>query len=103
MVANKIANIRHGGDRVSEQVANLQLATQAETAKLLNVSPRIVADAKAVQQNAIPDLTEKVTQGNIAVSTAALVAKLPKEKQKEIVAKGEKEIIFSTHLILLAN
>jgi hypothetical protein len=40
MVAAKIATLNHGGDRVSEQAANLPVATQAEAAALLNVSER---------------------------------------------------------------
>lgn len=93
MVASTLANISHGGDRKLNQEANLpNKISQAEAAQLLNVSERSLKTAKQVQHNAIPDLTEKVTQGNIAVSTAALVAKLPKEEQEEIVARGEEEI-----------
>lgn len=35
-VAAKIATLSHGGDRVSEQAANLPVATQAEAAAMLN-------------------------------------------------------------------
>lgn len=93
MVAGKIANLAHGGDRVSEQVASLQVATQAKAAELLNVSPRSVASARKVIDDGTPELGAAVAQGKVSVSAAADVAELPKEQQREIVAKGEKEIL----------
>lgn len=43
-----IATLTHGGDRVSEQAANLPLATQAGAAEMLNVSERSVRSACSV-------------------------------------------------------
>jgi hypothetical protein len=56
MVAGKLANQKHGGDRKSEnQVANLPLdSSLTEAAKLLNVSKRSVRTAKKVQDKAVP-------------------------------------------------
>lgn len=43
MVAARLAKMEHGGDRRSDQPANLPLGpTQAEAAQLLNVSERSV-------------------------------------------------------------
>ena len=54
MVAARLANSKHGGDRHGDQSANLRLdsVTIDQAAALLNVSPRQVDDAKAIQREA---------------------------------------------------
>jgi hypothetical protein len=54
MVAANLANMKHGGDRKSDQAANLQAGrvSQEEAAKKLNVSTRSVATAKKVKESA---------------------------------------------------
>jgi hypothetical protein len=48
----------------------------------------------------VPELAAKVDRGQVSVSAASDVAKLPKEKQWEIVAGGEKgEILESAKQI----
>ena len=48
VIAAKMANMKHGGDRKSDQAANLRLEiSQPEAAKLLNVSERTVRSVKA--------------------------------------------------------
>jgi hypothetical protein len=94
LVAAKLATLRHGGDRVSEQAANLQVApTQAEAATMLNVSERTVASAREVLDHGAPELVAAVERGHLAVSTAADVAELPKAAQAAIVALSNTEII----------
>jgi hypothetical protein len=89
IVAGKLANLENGKRPTPIDVG----VTQAEAAELLNVSVKSVQRAKKVIEKAIPELTEKVSQGEVAVSTAAVIADLPKKEQSEIVAKGEKEIL----------
>lgn len=54
IVAAKLANMKHGGDRKTNQDANLHLdpITIDQAADLLNVSRRTVCDAKAVIEEA---------------------------------------------------
>lgn len=93
MVAASLANMPHGGDRKSEnQNANLHVDRQ-QAADMLQVSSRSVASAAKVQDDGAPELIDAVRQGTVSVSAAADVATLPKEQQKEIVARGEKEIL----------
>lgn len=87
MVAAKIANLPHGGDRVSEQAASLPVATQAHAAELLNVSERSVRSARRVVEEGAPELIEAVQRGQVSVSAAADVAELPPDEQREIVAR----------------
>jgi phage N-6-adenine-methyltransferase len=85
MVAAKLANMSHGGDRKSDQAENLPLVSQAKAADMLNVSDRSVRTAKKVQEEAIPEITEKVSSGEISLNAAAMAASLPEEEQQEIV------------------
>lgn len=91
-VAAKLANMKRGGDRKSDQTANLQddraSITQAQAAQMLNVSERSVATAKKVIENAAPELIHSVEKGDVSVSAAADVSGLPKEEQAAAVAEG---------------
>ena len=99
LVGKRIANLAHGGDRRSDQAANLPLetkapsVTQAEAAEMLNVSERSIRAAGVVLDHGAPELVAKVETGTVSVSAAADVARLPQEQQREIVAKGEREIL----------
>jgi DNA N-6-adenine-methyltransferase Dam len=95
MVAAKLANLEWG-DNQHTGAANLPLLgeiakpliTQSAAAGMLNVSERTVRAAKEVRNSAIPELVEKVERGEVSVSAAALVAKLPDEEQREIAEAG---------------
>lgn len=95
IVAAKIANMPNGGDRVSDQSANLHSGhlTAQEASELLNVSRRGMFSAKQVLAQGAPELVAAVERGEVAVSTAADVATLPVPQQREIVARGEREIL----------
>jgi len=106
MVAAKLSNLGHGGNRRLEQAANLPLeieqsvaVRQSDAASLLNVSERSVRSAKAIQAEGAPELVEAVERGVVSVSAAADVATLPKPQQAEIVARGEKEILEAAKAI----
>lgn len=60
MVAARIATLSHGGDRVSEQAANLPVATQSDAGALLNVSERSVERASIVKDDDVPELAAAV-------------------------------------------
>src|SRR5262245_10213188 len=60
-----------------ESAANLQKVTIADAARLMNVSPRLVALARIVRRFGIPELIALVDNGKLAVSAAAPVVRLP--------------------------
>ncbi len=93
MVAAAIANMAQGERTDVEPSANLQKVSQSQAAEMLNVSPRTVAAAVKVRDEAAPELVHAVESGKVSVSAAADVATLPKEEQAVIVARGEKEIL----------
>lgn len=89
MVAAKLAKLPHGGNRQPDQAANWRDApTTIEAARLLNVPPRSVERARAVQDDGAPALVASVEAGAISVAAAAEVAKLPETLQAEIVEEG---------------
>lgn len=89
-VAAKLANLGHGGGRRKPGAAKSPLdrpaVTQAMAAKMLNVSERLVRDAKAVQDDGAPELRHAVQQGQIAVSAAAQAARFAPAIQCRIAA-----------------
>jgi hypothetical protein len=58
MVAAKLANVQHAGDRKSDQGANLHVdaVSRKQAAELLNVSPRSVASAATSGRACCPEL-----------------------------------------------
>lgn len=103
VVAARIESWKHGGDRRLEQDANLHLVSRARAAEMLNVSERTVATASKVLDHGAPELVAAVEIGKVSVSAAADVATLPKDEQREIVAKGRKEILAAAKQIRAAE
>lgn len=91
-VAASIANMKQG-ERTDIPSIGGRSISQEQAAELLNVSVKSVERASKVQRDGIPELREAVREDRVSVSAAADVAELPKEEQREIVAKGEKEIL----------
>lgn len=95
----KLANVGRGGDRRSlqDQTANLpfdgETVSNADAAGLLNVSERSIRHARTVVDSGAPALLDKVVSGEVAVSVAADVARLPAVEQQEVVARGEAAIL----------
>jgi hypothetical protein len=72
MIAAKIETLKHGGDRKSDQDANLHLdISRDDAARIMKVSPRRVAGAAQVIEHGAPELIAAVEQGDISVSAAA--------------------------------
>ena len=67
--------------------------SRAVAAEKFNVSERTVSNSVKVVKDGAPELVAAVERGEVSVSAAADVATLPKPKQAEIVARGEKEIL----------
>lgn len=99
--AGKIANLKAGDNQHSgsggANLPDLPIApapiSVAKAADMLNVSERSVKAARAVLDHGAPELAAKVAAGTVSVSAAADVARLPEPQQREIVAKGEREIL----------
>jgi N6-adenosine-specific RNA methylase IME4 len=90
MVAAKIANLHEG--RPSE-TAQICAVSQDSAAEMLNVSRRTVQTARTVTDKGAAELVAAVERGAVSVSAAADIAQRPVSEQREIVARGEKEIL----------
>jgi DNA methylase len=109
MVAAKLANMpAHRPPDISPSIEGLfgsleppapPRVSQDQAAAMLNVGRASVERATVVQAKAIPELARKVEAGEVSVSAAADVAKLPEPEQAEVVAKGEKEILQAARRI----
>jgi N6-adenosine-specific RNA methylase IME4 len=92
MVATKLATLPRGAN----QWRTGQLAappTQAKAAALLNVGERSVRRAAEVRDHGVSELKRAVERGDISVAAAADVATESPERQREIVARGEQQIL----------
>ncbi len=90
-VAAQIASLGKG--RPAEQNPSIDGLKQADAAALLNVSVPSVQRATVVRDHAVPELQAKVASGSVAPSTASDIARLAADEQREIVARGEREIL----------
>ncbi len=96
MVATRLATLPQG--RPTDKPANLPVFqtassfTQEQAAETLNVSERLVRQARQVQATGVPELVEAVDSGELAVSTAARIAQLPAEIQSEVLSRSPDEI-----------
>jgi len=89
MLADILATMEPGDNQYTSEDAPIGATTsQSVAAELFNVGRRSVQRAKCVRENGIPELTQMVTAGQVSVSAAAEVAKLPEDRQREIVAGG---------------
>lgn len=88
MVASKLANLPLG----SNQHAQICAPSQEGAAQMLGVSRRLVQHARAVAENGSAELVAAVESGELAVSTAAHLAHLPADDQREVLAKTPDEI-----------
>ena len=96
MVAARLATLAPG--RPIANPANLPVSqthgtlTQVQAADALKVSERLVRHAKQVQTSGAPELARAVDSGALAVSSAADLAGLPLEAQREVLSRSPEEI-----------
>lgn len=88
IVGAKIASLRDG--QRSDLVQGLPIGRAAE---MLNVGERSVSRAKSVLDEGVPELIDKVERGDVSVSAAAELARLPEPEQRDIVVSGPKAVV----------
>jgi hypothetical protein len=84
MIAAKIAQLTHGGDRRSDQAANLRLEipNASVAAAILQISERSVASAVVVRKHGSPELIHDVEAGKVSVSAAAKQLRPPAKSSR---------------------
>lgn len=86
-VSNRPAADPDGGE--AEVAKTTAAISQDAAAGMLNVSPRLLRAAKAVQERGAPELARAVEQGKLAVSAAAQAVDLDAATQRKIAAQAE--------------
>lgn len=90
IVAAKLATLPKGAN----QHASIEAPSQVDAAKMLNVGRASVQRAREVLDKGAEPLVRAVERGDVAVSTAAAIARAHTEdEQKQIVAAGERAIL----------
>jgi hypothetical protein len=89
MVADRLATMAQGA---RTDLSPTGEKSQAQAAELLNVGKRSVERAREVRERGAPELQAAVERGQVRVSAAADIASLPEQEQREIVARGKREI-----------
>lgn len=93
MLAGKKVETAKNGEK-TDPSANLREGKASEAAaREMGVSPRTVETASKVVRHGTPELIKAVEQGEVAVSAAVEVARLPKREQEKIVSKGPTAIV----------
>ncbi len=87
MVAAKVSNLSPG--RPSEEKGQIRPVSIASAAKQLTVGERTVKDARAVLDRGTPELVQAVERGELAVSAAAEVARMPEERQRQVLERAD--------------
>lgn len=89
LVAARIATLQKGAN----QHASIEASSpQSDAAKLLNVGRSGVQRARRVIEKAAPEIVAAVERGEVAVSAAAVVADLPVEQQRKVIAEGPRAV-----------
>jgi phage N-6-adenine-methyltransferase len=79
MIAARLATLGRGGD----QSANLHNApSRSKAADLLNVGERTVSHGRSVLNHGVPELATAVDRGDVAISRAAEISRLPEDEQR---------------------
>lgn len=91
MVAAKLANVDSAGR--PKEIASIEaIISQTDAAKMLNVSRSNVQRAAKVQKEGVRELADKVESGQMPVSAAAVIAEMPKSRQRSMLKKGRKAL-----------
>ena len=92
MVAARLATLTHGQRASYARDANLHVCARDDAARQLSVSPRSVANAAKVHASGIPELVATVDRGDMAVSIAADLSRLPADIQRDVLTRTPDEI-----------
>ena len=90
MVAADIGKLDRGGLRGKGSIDPLSAEQRAE---LTGVGRASVVRADAVKEHGIPEVAAAVKQGDMAVSMAADIAKLPHDEQRKLIEAADPKVL----------
>lgn len=95
-VASRIANMKNGEFHGNQHLVSANLQTpqisQAQAAEMMNVSPRLVASAKAVEHDA-PELIPQIDNGEMTIHEAEKIIRAERrDKERKELAESAQQI-----------
>lgn len=87
LIEVSLSNWRQAGQQKKAELSSGLTRTSKQMADVVGVSERTIRQAKAVHATAAPEVVEAVKTGEIGLSKAAAIAKLPKEEQAAAIHK----------------
>jgi hypothetical protein len=93
IVAAKIANMRRGGKDANPSKDGFAKTSQADAAKLLNVSPKTVERASKLVGADMPALLTNAEQGKVKVSAAVEFLEKPEQERQKLLADNGGDIV----------
>lgn len=100
MIASKLAVLKKGEFAGNQHTSHtpdgehqLSHADRAAAAEQMNVGTSSVDRAKRVHRDGSQELIDAVNDGQITVTAAAEISKLPKDEQRETLDSGPKEVM----------
>ena len=90
VIADDLATREHGFNQHADAYPEASSLSQADAAALMGVSRCSVQRARVVKRKGVPELVEAVTSDTIPLQTAAKIAVLPPETQRQALAKHNK-------------
>lgn len=100
MIAANIANLPIGKSKTKDATES---TTQPTAAKMLNVGMRSVSRATVIKKNGSPLLGDKVENGEITVSGAETIAKLPHDEQDKAINSGARTAAELTKIAFVSK
>ena len=94
MMGAKLATMKQGARTDLEPCANLRKVdkSQPDAAEACKVSRRSIQSAREVLDHGTEELIEAVEKGEVSVSAASVVARLPEEEQERVMSAGTEEV-----------
>jgi N6-adenosine-specific RNA methylase IME4 len=99
MAAARRANLKEGRPSKTPSTEGVIRISQQQAADQVGVSIASVERARVVVDHGTPELQQAVTREKVSLAVAADIATQPKEVQREIVARGEREILEAARAI----
>jgi N6-adenosine-specific RNA methylase IME4 len=84
-VAARLGKLQHGGDRSKPSIEGLSTEKRAS---MVNVGRASVERADAVERDGVSELQRKVQTGELRISTAAMIARLPRDEQVKLLRES---------------
>jgi hypothetical protein len=93
LVAARLANMQRGGKEANPSIGGIAPISQAEAAKLLNVSTKTVERSVKLLKEADPKLVTAAELGKVKVSAALRFVEQPEDEKQKLLGKRGGDVV----------